>query len=177
MTSPAAPRSSSRNAQRCSESKTAASPSQTLQKHRISFKRSSSASTPSSSIRRGFAHLHAGSAVFFFPLDSCTFPVAIYYSRIFPIFSSESFEFCWPLSPRSRIVFSWRAPSQSHERGRFPHHLLLIISVAYSLSEIEPLDIDASFILYLGCYGGSTHPKHSYHRGFTFRNNISAYRV
>jgi len=63
----------------------------------------------------------------FFPFDSCSFPVAIYYSRIFPIFSSESFEFCWPL--RSHIVFNWRAPSQSHEWGRFPHHLLLIISV------------------------------------------------
>jgi len=122
---PAAPRSSSRNAQRCSESKTAASPIQSLQKHRISFKRSSSASTPSSSIRRGLPTCMRDPL--FFPFDSCSFPVAIYYSRIFPIFSSESFEFCWPL--RSHIVFNWRAPSQSHEWGRFPHHLLLIISV------------------------------------------------
>lgn len=68
----------------------------------------------------------------FSPFASCTFPVAIYYSRIFPIFSSESFELCWPL--RSHIVFSRRAPSQRHEWGRSPHHLLLISVTAWAKS-------------------------------------------
>lgn len=127
MTSPAALRSS-RNAQRCSESKTAASPSQSLQKHRISSKRSFSASTPSSSICRGCPPA-CGIRCFFCRL--------LYFSRcyllsahIFPVFNQWIF---WVLlTTEVTYCFQQESAIASHEWGRFPTSLVINISAAWA---------------------------------------------
>ncbi len=121
VTSPAA-LSSSRNAQRCSESKTAASPSQSLQKTSHLLQALVQRVNAIQLFLQGLPTCMRDPL--FYSFASCTFPVVIYYPR-----TSSQF---WAVLLSTEVTYCFQQESAiaSHEWGRFPTSLVINISTA-----------------------------------------------